>query len=284
MSLISDALARARREAAAREAARLARRLPTFTPPPRRPTSRALLFATLVATIAVGGATLGWLRHASEAPPRTAEVDGTAAVSASAPPRQGRPSSAAPTTAQPTAGAKTAVAGEGATDEFEAVVDAEAPPLPSPTPSPPSGATLAYLPPLANASGPWPGPPTPPTSSPPPRSAPPAVQPPSPTPAAPPTAAPAPPAPHPTTPTPQTPAPPSPPASLPARSYLLEAPLGSLTLRLDYIVYKPSAPFASINGQRVVLGSRLGEAVVIAIEEDAVHLEHRAGRVILRAR
>lgn len=55
-------------------------------------------------------------------------------------------------------------------------------------------------------------------------------------------------------------------------------------MHLDYIVFKPSAPFAGINGQRVVVGSMIGELQVAAIREDEVHLEDRAGRVILRAR
>lgn len=55
-------------------------------------------------------------------------------------------------------------------------------------------------------------------------------------------------------------------------------------MHLDYIVFKPSAPFASINGQRVVVGSTIGPAQVVAILEVEVHLDDRAGRVILRAR
>lgn len=65
---------------------------------------------------------------------------------------------------------------------------------------------------------------------------------------------------------------------------MLRADLGHITLQLDYIVYKPSAPFAGINGQRVMVGTMIGQAKVVAIEEEAVHLEDRSGLVILRAR
>lgn len=98
-----------------------------------------------------------------------------------------------------------------------------------------------------------------------------------------PTSVPATAAPRPPTATP-TASPTATPDSRPARSFLIDADLGHIKLHLDYIVFRPSAPFASVNGQRVVVGSTLGQAQVVAILEGEVHLEDRAGRVILRAR
>jgi chaperone required for assembly of F1-ATPase len=53
-------------------------------------------------------------------------------------------------------------------------------------------------------------------------------------------------------------------------------------LHLDYIVYRPSAPFASINDQQVRIGSIIEGFEVTEISPDLVKLHGARGTVVLR--
>jgi hypothetical protein len=66
------------------------------------------------------------------------------------------------------------------------------------------------------------------------------------------------------------------------RSFVIDAPLGYATLHLDYLVYKPGAPFASVNGKKVVTGGLVDGFRVDEITPDAVRLSDAHGPVILR--
>jgi hypothetical protein len=66
------------------------------------------------------------------------------------------------------------------------------------------------------------------------------------------------------------------------RTFVLRAPLGYATLTLDFLVYKPSAPFAGINGNQVVKGSIIEGFVVEEITADSVRLRDARGSVVLR--
>jgi hypothetical protein len=68
------------------------------------------------------------------------------------------------------------------------------------------------------------------------------------------------------------------------RSFVLDADLGNVKLHLDFLVYKPSAPFASVNGQQVVPGSIISGFRVDEIGPDAVRLSDSRTRVVLRVR
>lgn len=66
------------------------------------------------------------------------------------------------------------------------------------------------------------------------------------------------------------------------RSFGLDADLGYAKLHLDYIVYRSKGPFAGINGQQVIVGSVVSGFTVEAITADAVELRDARGRVELR--
>ncbi len=68
------------------------------------------------------------------------------------------------------------------------------------------------------------------------------------------------------------------------RSFVLDADLGYATLHLDYIVFKPSAPFGSINGQRIVEGTIVDGFLVEEIGRDFVRLRDSRGPLVLRVR
>jgi hypothetical protein len=67
------------------------------------------------------------------------------------------------------------------------------------------------------------------------------------------------------------------------RIYLVEADLGSVTLTLDFIVFRPDDPFAEINGLEVHVGSTIEGFTVEAIERNQVLLRNDEGPLILRA-
>jgi hypothetical protein len=229
VSLINEALRKARSEVTAREGR--ARRLPTaLAGGPRRPRSGAGLVAvTLVAgAAALGGAAAAWWAFGrdSKAPARP-----TTAVA-------GEPAAPGPL---PTAAPAPAVAGWQPTG---ALPDAPVR----------GGPALDGAPPAPIAEGP----PAKPTAA----SA--AV-----------TADPAPV-------DISTPAPP--PHAAPERSYVLTAELGYARLHLDYIVYKPSAPFGRVNGQDIIVGSVVDGFVVEEIGESHVRLHDARGPVVLRVR
>jgi hypothetical protein len=66
------------------------------------------------------------------------------------------------------------------------------------------------------------------------------------------------------------------------RVYVLDAELGYAHLHLDYLVYKPGAPFGRINGQQVVIGSIVDGFRVDDIGPDAIRLEDSRGPLLLR--
>jgi hypothetical protein len=66
------------------------------------------------------------------------------------------------------------------------------------------------------------------------------------------------------------------------RVYVLDATLGHVKLHLDYIVYRPSAPFASINDQQVRIDSVIEGFEVTEISPDFVRLRGPHGTVVLR--
>jgi hypothetical protein len=66
------------------------------------------------------------------------------------------------------------------------------------------------------------------------------------------------------------------------QSYVLKANLGRVTLNLDYLVFKPSAPFGRVNGQDVVPGSIVEGFRVEEIGPDFMRLKDSRTTVILR--
>lgn len=68
------------------------------------------------------------------------------------------------------------------------------------------------------------------------------------------------------------------------RSFKIEARLGGVTLHLDYIVHRATSPFAGINGEQVLTGSIIEGFTVEEITPDAVRLAGHGGVVVLRAK
>ena len=82
------------------------------------------------------------------------------------------------------------------------------------------------------------------------------------------------------------PPPTPPPITNPAgeRSFVIDAELGYAKLHLDYLVYKPSAPFARINSRDVIVGSIIEGFKVHEIGPDFVRLSDSRGPLTLRVR
>jgi hypothetical protein len=68
------------------------------------------------------------------------------------------------------------------------------------------------------------------------------------------------------------------------RTFVIDADLGYAKLHLDFIVYRPGSPFASINGAQVMVGSLLEGFTVEEIGQDFVRLRDKHGAVVLRVR
>jgi hypothetical protein len=66
------------------------------------------------------------------------------------------------------------------------------------------------------------------------------------------------------------------------RSFVVDADLGYAKLHLDYVVYRPTSPFAGINGQQVIIGSVIEGFQVEEIGPESVRLRDRRGAVVLR--
>jgi cytoskeletal protein RodZ len=66
------------------------------------------------------------------------------------------------------------------------------------------------------------------------------------------------------------------------RSFVVDADLGYAKLHLDYVVYRPTSPFAGINGQQVIIGSVIEGLQVEEIGPESVRLHDRRGAVVLR--
>jgi len=72
------------------------------------------------------------------------------------------------------------------------------------------------------------------------------------------------------------------PAASDEQTYVLRADLGYAKLQLDYLVYKPSAPFGRVNGHDVVPGSIVDGFLVEEIGPDYIKLKDSRSMVILR--
>jgi hypothetical protein len=68
------------------------------------------------------------------------------------------------------------------------------------------------------------------------------------------------------------------------RDFIAEADLGYVRLRLDYIVFRATDPFAEINGLEVHEGSKLHGFTVEKIEKNLVLLRDDRGSLTLRVR
>jgi hypothetical protein len=66
------------------------------------------------------------------------------------------------------------------------------------------------------------------------------------------------------------------------RTFVVDADLGHVRLHLDYVVYRPGSPFAGINGQQVVIGTMIEGFQVEEIGPDSVRLRDARGTVVLR--
>ena len=66
------------------------------------------------------------------------------------------------------------------------------------------------------------------------------------------------------------------------REFVIDADLGRVKLHLDYIVYRPGSPFAGINGQQVAIGSVIEGFQVEEIGPELVRLRDGRGTVVLR--
>lgn len=234
MSLVSEALRKARQEAAAREAARRGGVLRSglVEPPARRSLApRLLLLAALVIVAGLAGALGAWLvlGRGPEPAPAGHRENPLAAVPA---PTPSRPEAFA---ARATNAALTAPGTSAGERE----------PAPRPT-----GQDAAGPPPVTlSAPAPQPSETAPPQ--------------------------------------PQVDAARAASAPTPAsvdRTFVLDADLGRVRLHLDFVVYKPSAPFAGINGTQVVPGSILEGLVVEEIGRDFVRLRDGRNTVTLKVR
>jgi len=222
VSLISEALRKARAEAAAREGR--SRGLPTAVlggvHRPRRGAGAGLI-ALIAVAAAVGGAALAWWVFGRSTPP----ADGARAAAAA-------PAAAARTATRPADGA-------------HVVADAVPPPATAVSGPRSVGATgaPAAVPTTVGTGSPAGG-----TADRPPSPARPAE------------------------------------GGTRERSFVLTADLGYARLHLDFIVYKPSAPFGRVNGQDIVVGSIVDNFVVEEIGESFVRLRDGRGAVVLRVR
>jgi hypothetical protein len=68
------------------------------------------------------------------------------------------------------------------------------------------------------------------------------------------------------------------------RIFVVDADLGDLQLTLDYIIYRPSDPFAQINGVEVHVGDSVAGFAVEEITRDHVLLRDAEGALELRVR
>jgi hypothetical protein len=66
------------------------------------------------------------------------------------------------------------------------------------------------------------------------------------------------------------------------RTFVVDADLGHVKLHLDYVVYRPGSPFAGINGQQVVIGTMIEGFQIEEIGPDSVRLRDARGTVVLR--
>ncbi len=257
MSLINEALRKARADAAEREGRRYGVPRALVLPPKRsqRGVRTALLAAAVVAA-AVGGAAIAWWALGSRHTPVRAEAGGVAGTG-QAPHVAPSPTPGGQVPARAAAPTATAAATPAPAAATPLVGGSEGAPASSPVPTaaPPQG----FLQPVRGVSAP---------------------------------AAQSPPVPAAET------AEHAPDSSLPTevreaprsggaereRSFVIDADLGHVKLHLDYVVYRPGSPFASINGGQVVIGSVIEGLTVEEIGPDFVRLRDHHGALVLRVR
>lgn len=233
MSLVSEALRKARQEAAAREAARRGRVVPSgLVEPPRRAHAvpRLLLLGALTIVAGLAGALGAWLVLGRTPEPAAAGHRSGAPGSVPAPSpaiREVRAGSAAP--ADPNAPSFAAARREPSPSQ--AAQNLATPPAAAPSPLAGHLVEILTTPPVGAAQA---APLTAPTGI--------------------------------------------------DRTFVLDADLGRVRLHLDFVVYKPSAPFAGINGTQVVPGSIVEGLVVEEIGRDFVRLRDGRSTVTLRVR
>ncbi len=68
------------------------------------------------------------------------------------------------------------------------------------------------------------------------------------------------------------------------REFVLDADVGGIHLSLGYIVFRETDPFAEINGEEVHVGSQVAGLTVVSIEADRVTLRGLDRTVVLRTR
>jgi len=283
MSLINEALRKARAEAAEREGRRYGVPRGLALPPRRsRYGPRAALLAILVLAAAAVGAAVAWWVFGH----RPGATRAAAATATSANPAPGATAAGAPTPPRAPARAAAPAPTEAAKPPVTTTPPLAGAAGPLATPLPTSAGTPAEEPTKAPPT-PAPGPPQ--HAVPPIRGVSAALAPSEPTAAAADERGPARPLPS--------------PAELPdaggqgerqtsrgsagserERSFVIDADLGRVKLHLDYVVYRPGSPFASINGGQVVVGSVIEGLTVEEIGSDFVRLSDRHGAVVLRVR
>lgn len=234
MSLISDALNKARQEAARQEAVR--QRVPYAVgaiEPPRRGATGPLLAGILVGCLAVGGL-FGVAYLAGWGPWQEVKPEPGPAVAEAPPPLASAPTPAADPSIAPT----------------------QRPPLEpvkeTPSPKPPPDA----VPPPAETPPPQPSPV--PVAPPPVETPPPAVAE----------------TPPPALPTPAPPAPPAQPTPSEAKSYVGEVPVpGGGVLRLNGIAFSEQSPVVVLDGRVMGPGESVQGFTIVEIQRDRVRLE-----------
>lgn len=249
MSLISDALRKARQEAAERDA-----HARGVAPPPGPVATRSssglgtgLVLGAVIAAVAAlsGGVAVWWAVGSGDDP------DGLHAAQASAVPA---PASGPSTGAGPASDAAEPDPEDDAAEPVAATAadlrldrtdpgSAPQPDAPDPTPTAATGAS------------------TPPPAMPVPR-----IQPPDPAPGQ------------------ADPATVAPDGGSGPREFGLVAELGYARLELGYLVYRRDDPFAEVNGREVHVGSRVDGFVVDEITRTSVRLSDHRGAVVLRVR
>ncbi len=262
MSLINEALKQARVEAARRDAAAKGvppAALPVYVPPRRRPwlAPVAGFLAGLAAVAMAAGAFWVARRPPPSAAGETARAAATEAAGASP---------ASPAVDSPVLSPVDRPITSGRRTEVRPAVAARSPD-PGGGVSPPSIEPSPVRPPAAVAVPPpaTEAPALAPSSSAPPPSAPPA-------PARPPSA---PPAPVP---------PPSTPAVAEGQTFLRQAAPAGASVKLEFIVWSESRPFAQINGQLLGAGQSIDGYTLLNVERERVELEGGGVRFWLRVR
>ncbi len=257
MSLINEALKRARVEAARRDAEAKGvppEALPVYVPPRRRSwLAPALGFAAGLAVVAVAFGAFWVARQPApaEQAPMAASIPAPAVAAEGAPPSA--PVDAAPPPAAPVSAAEPEPAPAAAA-------------VPPPSPGPAAAQPRAAEPPAAKAPAPelrsFETPTAPDTETPP------ASPPPPPAEAS----------------APAAPDEPLPAAAGEIPSYMRQASPAGAAVKIDFIVWSESRPFAQINGQLLSAGQSVNGYTLLKVERERVELEGGGQRFWLRVK